>query len=349
MEKGKVIVGLSGGVDSTVAGYLLKKEGYEVIGVTLDLYGSSNQDKALTDGKRVADALGIEHIVVSLKEEFKKLVVDNFMDSYLDGLTPNPCVVCNPNIKFHALLGKAEELGADFIATGHYAKIDIYEKTNRYAITNSATAKKDQTYALYGLKQNQLKSMILPIGEYEKDQIREIAKNIDGYIAEKKDSQDICFIPDGEYVNFIQSNRSVSGVEGNFVNEQGEVLGKHRGILHYTVGQRKGLGIAFGSPMYVKDILPERNEVVLCENDNLFSNELTIKDISYMAVDKFENNARVLAKIRYSHKKAWCRLEVINDNLVKCIFDEPQRAITPGQSVVLYDEEFILGGGIICK
>lgn len=347
MEKGKIVVGVSGGVDSAVTAYLLKEQGYEVIGVTLNLWDSSNQDKALKDGKRVAEILGIEHIVMDYKEQFENVVIKNFSDCYLSGLTPNPCIMCNPNVKFNALLEKAKEVGAEHIATGHYARIDKYEKTNRYAITNSSTAKKDQTYALYRLKQEQLQAMILPIGEYEKDEVRKIALNIDSYFAEKKDSQDICFVPDGEYANFIENYTGKKGKEGSFVDTSGNILGKHKGLLNYTIGQRKGLGIAFGTPRYVQKLNSNTNEVVLCEDDELFSNELTITDVTCMALDKFESGMKVEAKIRYSHGRDWCVLDVLENGDIKCTFEKPQRAITAGQSVVIYDGEFILGGGLI--
>ncbi|MFI3174125.1 MAG: tRNA 2-thiouridine(34) synthase MnmA [Bacillota bacterium] len=347
MEKGKIIVGLSGGVDSTVAAYLLKKEGYEVIGATLDLRDSSNQTKTLSDAKLVAEQLGIQHVVLNLKEEFQSIVIDDFISSYENGLTPNPCVVCNPNIKFHALLEKAKEVGAEKIATGHYARIEVYEKTGRLAIFNSATSKKDQTYALYGLTQEQLEALILPIGEYEKDEVRRIAEEVSGYISEKKDSQDICFIPNGGYADFIANEGGATGTVGNFIYKDGTILGQHKGIVHYTVGQRKGLGIAFANSLYVKSLSPETNTVHLCEDADLYSDVVRLKNVSTMAVDKLEDGMRLEGKIRYHHKKAWCTVHLLEDGVVECVFDEPQRAITPGQSVVLYDGVYIVAGGII--
>ncbi len=347
MQKEKVIVGLSGGVDSTVCAYLLKQQGYEVIGITLDLWDSSNGEKALKDGKRVADLLEIPHTIVERKADFKNIVVDHFADSYLKGLTPNPCIVCNPNIKFDTLLKKAQEEGATKIATGHYARIEQHPTTGRFAIKNSATATKDQTYALYRLTQPQLKAMLLPIGEYEKDDIRKIAQEVDSYIAEKKDSQDICFIPDGEYANFIKEQKNPQNTAGNFVDLDGNILGKHNGLLHYTIGQRKGLGLAFGSPRYVYALRPDSNEVVICTDDELFQTTLQLEDLSYMAYESFSDGLRLQAKIRYSHQKSWCTISNLEDGRIQCVFDELQRAITPGQSVVFYDGDFVAGGGII--
>ena len=347
MEKGKVVIGLSGGVDSTVAAYLLKKDGYEVIGVTLDLWESSNGERTIIDAKRVAEKLEIPHHIISLKEEFKDKVVEPFMDCYFKGLTPNPCVICNRGIKFEALLATVNEMGGDYIATGHYARIEKHPETGRLAIKDSATAKKDQTYALYRLSQEQLGAMLLPIGIYEKEEIRKIAEEIDAYIAQKKDSQDICFIPDGDYTSFIMKESKGVVEKGDFIDLEGVVLGQHNGLIHYTVGQRKGLGIAFGTPKYVYGLDAKKNQVILCEDKELFQNKLQLGDLANMAVEKFEEGMRFQGKIRYSHKKAWCTIKVIDENTIECIFDEPQRAITPGQSVVLYHGEFIAGGGII--
>lgn len=347
MNREKVVVGLSGGVDSTVCAYLLKQRGYDVIGVTMDLWPGENGDKAIRDAKKVSEKLGIPHYVLNFREEFKDKVVDNFIESYFMGLTPNPCVVCNRYVKGEALLQKAYELGAESIATGHYAKVEKHPITGRYAIRNSKTAQKDQTYALYRLTQEQLKAMVLPIGDYTKDEVRRIAEEVSGSIAQKGDSQDICFIPDGDYSAFIINQRGENGQFGDFVDLEGNVLGRHKGVIHYTVGQRKGLGIAFGEPKYVYSVDPKLNRVVLCDNETLFQKKLCASQLSHMAFEKFEDGMRLQAKIRYGNKMAWCTVNMIGEDKLECVFDHPQRAITPGQSLVLYDGEYVAGGGII--
>lgn len=346
MEKKKVIVGMSGGVDSTVAAYLLKEQGYEVIGVTMYLWAGKEAENAIADAKRVADSLGIEHIVLDFRDTFRKEVVDDFMNRYAEGLTPNPCVMCNRMIKGAALLEKAYELGAKYVATGHYARVEKHPETGRYSICNSATAQKDQTYALYRLTQEQLAAMVLPIGEYTKDEVRAMAEKVDGFIAKKGDSQDICFIPDGDYAKFILEQGGNVGLVGNFVNLAGDVLGQHKGLIHYTVGQRKGLGIAFGKPMYVHSLDTTGNRVLLCENEELFCTTMYVGQLAHMAVSEFKDGMRFLGKIRYAHKASWCTVRMVGEDKLECVFDEPQRAMTPGQSLVLYDGEYVAGGGI---
>ena len=347
MNKGKVIVGLSGGVDSTVAAYLLKEQGYDVIGVTMEMWPGESSKKAIEDASRVAKTLGIPYEVLDFKKEVRECVVDNFMEQYQKGLTPNPCIVCNRLVKGQALLEKAHEMGAEHIATGHYARIEKHPETGRYAIRNSITAVKDQTYALYRLTQEQLEAMLLPIGEYNKDEVRAIAEKIDGFVAKKSDSQDICFIPNGDYASFIEKEGAYKGKAGDFVDMEGKVLGKHKGLIHYTVGQRKGLGIAFGKPVYVYGVDAEKNQVKLCDNEALFRRTLYAGDLAHMAFEKFEDGMRFKAKIRYAHKAAWCTVRMVGEDILECTFDEPQRAITPGQSLVLYDGEYVAGGGFV--
>ena len=357
MNKKTVVVGMSGGVDSSVAAYLLKNQGYNVIGVTMQIWQDENRCdieenggccglSAVDDARRIAFKLDIPYYVMNFKKEFKSNVIDYFVDEYKKGHTPNPCIGCNRYVKWESLLRRSKEIGADYIATGHYARIEKHPITGRYALKLSATTQKDQTYALYNLTQEQLASTIMPVGEYTKEQIREIASKIDNFVSKKKDSQEICFIPDNDYGNFIEKEYSFKAPKGNFVDTDGNILGKHRGIIYYTVGQRKGLGISFGKPMYVYEIRPETNEVVLCENDALFHKTLYANNINLMSVPEIKDGMRFMAKIRYSHKKSPCTVKM-NGDILECIFDEPQRAITPGQAVVLYDGDYVAGGGTI--
>lgn len=342
-----VIVGMSGGVDSSVAAYILKERGYHVTGVTMQMWdGESGQ--AVTDAAKVAEELGIPHIVLDFKEDFKKYVMDYFVDEYTHGRTPNPCVVCNRYVKWEALLSKVSELGADYIATGHYARIAQLDN-GRLAVCNSVTAAKDQTYALYNLTQEQLAKTLMPVGEYSKDEIRKIAADIGITVANKPDSMEICFIPDNDYSGYINRVTGCKVACGNFVDTDGRVIGQHKGIIHYTVGQRKGLGLAIGHPVFVVAIKPETNEVVIGTNSDVFKPNLYANKVNFMGMEPPAPGSefRAKAKIRYSHNGADCTVKVHTSDLIECIFDEPQRAITPGQSVVLYKDNYVLGGGVI--
>ena len=357
MEKKKVVVGMSGGVDSSAAAYLLKEQGYDVIGVTMQIWQETEnivQEEnggccglsAVDDARRVASMLGIPYYVMNFREEFQKQVIDYFVAEYLRGRTPNPCIACNRYVKWEALLKRSMDIGADYIATGHYAQID--RLTNgRYAIKHSVTKTKDQTYALYNLTQDQLQHTLMPVGAYTKEQIRQIAENIGLPIAHKPDSQDICFVPDGDYASFIEEYRDTRFPEGNFVTADGKVIGRHKGIIHYTVGQRKGLGLALGYPAFVLEIRPETNEVVIGGYDESLTNTVRAVQLNFMSVEDLAEPKRVWAKIRYNHKGAWCVIEKTGPDEVVCTFDEPQRAVTPGQAVVWYDGEYVLGGGTI--
>jgi len=353
--KKKVVIGMSGGVDSSVAAYLLKEKGYEVIGIMMKL-SPDNPDyeeneggccsiSAANDARRVADVLDIPFYVMNFKDVFKKNVIDNFIDEYMEGRTPNPCIVCNKKIKFEEFLRKAKALGADYIATGHYAKIEKQE--DRYVLKKSEDDKKDQTYALYTLTQEQLSHTLMPCGDYSKPEIRNIAERIGLEVFKKKDSQEICFIPDNDHGSYIKKYSGREIKPGNFVNNEGKIMGTHKGIVYYTIGQRKGLGMAVGKPVFVNDINPITNQVVIGDEDDIFKTGLIAKDLNFIPFDKLESNLRVTAKIRYSAKPQVATLIPIESDRVKVVFDEKQRAITKGQSVVFYLENLVVGGGII--
>lgn len=354
----KVVVGMSGGVDSSVAAYLLQKQGYDVIGVTMQIWQSEEETvqeenggccglSAVDDAKRVAAHLNIPHYVMNFRNEFKSCVMDYFVDEYLRGHTPNPCIACNRYIKWEALLKRSLDIGADYIATGHYARIKQLAN-GRYVIADSATPQKDQTYALYNLTQEQLMHTLMPVGDYTKEEIRQIASRIGLNVAAKPDSQDICFVPDNDYVRFICDTSGYRPQPGNFIDRKGTVLGVHKGIVHYTVGQRKGLGLSLGEPYFVVEIRPETNEVVLGTSEEVFTDTLTAGKLNWQAVEDIaEEEITLKAKVRYSHAGSLCHIKKIGKDRLQCVFDEPVRAVTPGQAVVFYKEDYVFGGGTI--
>lgn len=361
MEKKKVVIGMSGGVDSSVAAALLIDEGYEVIGLTMRLWDGEKVDgeciesaccsaSAVEDAKYVCYKLGIEHHVLDFRREFDENVIDYFVDEYKNGRTPNPCIACNKFLKFDAMLKKAELLGADYVATGHYAKVEFDTVSGRYLLKRAKSCTKDQTYALYSLSQEQLSKTLMPLGKLEnKDETRAIAEERGLITAKKPDSMEICFVPDKDYAAFINRRTGVESVPGDFVDTEGNVLGKHRGIIHYTVGQRKGLGVTFGKPMFVLRIDAEKNQVVLGEKGTEFSDILIADKLNFITLEKLTQPIRVAAKVRYSAKEAEATVEPMENGCAKVTFDSPQRAITPGQAVVFYEigGDCVIGGGTI--
>lgn len=350
IDRKRVVIGLSGGVDSSVAALLLKQAGYDVIGVTMDLYKkeTANAENTISDAKKIAEKLDIPFHVLDFKNEFKKYVIDYFSKEYIDGRTPNPCIECNKHLKFGMLLVKAKELfNADYIATGHYAKVEFNENTGRYYIKESDAAGKDQTYVLYNLTQDQLKHVLMPLGDYTKDEIREIAAQNDFITANKKDSQEICFVEDNDYAGFIERNYNYKNILGEFIDTKGNKYGKHKGIIHYTIGQRRGLGLSLKSPLYVKRVNTKTHQVILCSKEELFSDSLICNNINLITISKLTSPISVLVKVRYGSPKVKATLIPIDGDNIKVVFDEAQRAITPGQAVVFYDDNIVIGGGTI--
>lgn len=355
----KVMVGMSGGVDSSVAAMLLRDQGYEVMGVTLKLFSDEDIDQAqkkgktccalndVMDARSVAYKLGFEHVVFNFKDNFREYVMRNFSDSYLCGRTPNPCIECNRHVKFDKMLRRALELGYEYIATGHYAVNEYDEASGRWLLKRPKDRSKDQTYVLYALTQEQLSHTLFPLGGLDKTQVRELAAEVGLINSNKPDSQDICFVPDGDYAAFIRRFAGVDVPYGNFVDTEGKVLGEHKGIINYTVGQRKHLGISLGKPAYVVSKDVASNTVTLGDEKDLYTKSLIADDFNLISVPEITEPMRVTAKTRYSQKEQPATVSYLGNGEYKVEFDEPQRAITSGQAVVLYDGDVVVGGGTI--
>lgn len=350
----RAIIAMSGGVDSSVAALLMKQQGYDIIGVTLKLHALEAGDELscctqqdILDAKAVCDRLGVEHRVIDFESNFREYVIDRFVSSYINGGTPNPCVDCNRFIKFSKMLEIAENEDFDYIVTGHYARVGYDENSGRYLLKKGIDESKDQSYVLYSLTQDVLRKLKLPLGELSKDRVRELASEFSLDNADKKDSQDICFVKDGKYADFITQYTKRKFPDGDFVDLNGNILGTHKGIIRYTIGQRRGLNLSLPQSMYVckKDI--DTNTVTLCLDNELFSNELIADDVNLISIKEIKEPIKLSAKIRYKHNQADATLYPCDDHKIRLVFDTPQRAITKGQAVVMYKDDVVVGGGTI--
>lgn len=346
-EMKKVLLGMSGGVDSAVSAILLQEQGYEVYGITLKLWENEGAD-ITQEAKKVCDKLGIQHIVLDGKEIFQKYVMEDFICQYKNCRTPNPCIECNKYLKFGYMYQRAKELEIEYIATGHYAKTEYSELYERMVIKKADNIEKDQSYVLYNIPKEVVEKIIFPLANMKsKEEIRKIAREHGLEVANKPDSEDICFIPDGNYKGFLEKNSDLQPKEGDIVNQKGEILGKHQGLYRYTIGQRKGLGIAYSEPLFVIGFKPEKNELIVGTEKEIYQKEMLVNQINLLLVDKIEEPMRVMVKTRYSSKEYLATIQMIQKDTIKVIFDEPVARITPGQSAVFYIDDMILGGGKI--
>ena len=352
MENKKVLLGMSGGVDSSVSALLLKKEGYDVIGITLELFAGSSccNIETYIDAKNVCNSIGIPHFTYDCKEQFKNHVINDFINCYSNCKTPNPCIECNKYMKFGYMWNKAKALGCNYIATGHYAKTEYSKKYERWVLKKSNAGRKDQSYVLWNIPKELIEHVLFPLANFEdKEQIREIARENNLKVANKPDSEDICFVPDGNYKKFLENNSNIKPKKGNIVTTKGEILGKHNGLYNYTIGQRKGLGISYKEPLFVVGFNKEKNEVIVGVKDEIYQKEMYVTDINLLLFDEIKEKMKVNVKTRYSSKEESATIEMIDNNTIKVKFENPVARITPGQSAVFYLDDIVVGGGKILK
>lgn len=350
MENKKVLLGMSGGVDSSVSALLLKERGYDVVGTTLELFVGSSCCNVNTymDAKNVCNSIGIPHFTFDCKEDFRKYVIDDFIECYANQKTPNPCIECNKYMKFGIMYEKAKGLGCNYIATGHYAKTEYSEKYGRWVLKKSNAGKKDQSYVLWNIPKELIEHILFPLADFNsKEEIRNIAREHKLNVANKPDSEDICFIPDGDYKKFLENNSTLRPTPGNIVDKYGKVLGKHKGLYNYTIGQRRGLGISYKAPLFVTGFNKDKNEVVVGEEEDIYKKEMYVNNINLLLVDKLDKGQRVSVKTRYSSKEEMATIEMAGEDKIKVTFDNPVARITPGQSAVFYIDDIVFGGGKI--